>query len=238
MKRTLLLFTFLQLFFSCNKPSETGYFQKLEYGLKGKVKEVTYYACRVKDDKIPADTADYTIKSTTAFDEMGNIITIDRLYNFNVDVPGSIKETKIAFSGKGKDLSQIDKVHFDDGTVKESRSKFVWSDKYNYSIIPQDSSEHSTFVTLDKNYVLKKTVFKNKEAIEPTEEYETLYKDDKISEIIKKITEMVGGKADTYYQIQVMKEFDSSGNPTVIYVYSDVSKQTMTNVIYKKYKYY
>ena len=242
MKKTLLLFIFLQILLSCNgkyhKDSGTEYSQKLEYRLKGDVKEVAYYVREVKDSKIPANTGNYTLKTTMAFDEEGNVMAFDRLCNFNLSMPGAIKEIKIEFSGKGKDLSQITRSYFDDGEAKESRSKFVWSGKYNYTIIPQDKSEYPTVVTLDKNYGVKKSVLKNKEAVEPTEEYETLYKDNKISEIMEKGTRMIHGKVMTYYQIQVMQKFDSFGNPTVIYLYSDVNKKKITDVIYQEYKYY
>ena len=235
MKSTLLLFTFLQTFLSCNKSPETGYSQKLEYGLKGNVKETTRYIRDVKDGKIPTNTGDYIMKSTMTFDDEGNVMVIDRVFNF--DLPGGIQEIKIKFSGKGKDLSQITRSTFD-GKVEESRSKFVWSGNYNYTIIPQDNTAYPTVITLDKNYGVKKSVLKNKEEVEPTEEYETLYMDNKISEIVEKETRMIDGKVMTYYQIQVMKEFDRSGNPTIIYLYNDVNKQKMTSIIYTEYKYY
>ncbi|MDO3425912.1 hypothetical protein QWT87_13510 [Chryseobacterium sp. APV1] len=238
MKKILLLFLY-QIIFSCNgqesKITKTTYSQKLEYGLKGAVKEVTQYTCAVKDDKIPTNKYDNIGKSTMTFDNQGNVIEINRSWNFGTLETSS--KFKQEYSGTGKNITfkEISNTH---GNIEELNHKFVWSDDYNYSIIPEKTDPSVNTVTLDKNYRLLKYVTKKGDKIEYVDDIETIYKDNKIHEIKTKTTEYIDGKMIVDYKIQVMQNFDTHGNPTVIYTYRDINKQKIAGVLFKDYTYY
>lgn len=238
MKKTLLLFLLSQLFLSCNgqdnKVTQTTYSQKLEYGLKGAVKEVTQYTCAVIGGKIPTDKHDNVGKSTMTIDNEGNLIEINRSWNFGT--PDTSANFKKEYSGKGKNITvkEISDVH---GNTEEINNRFVWSDDYNYSII-SEKSPHVYTVTLDKNYRLIRYIIKNGDKTESVEDIETIYQDNKIQEIKSKTTENIDGKIEVNYQIQVTQSFDSYGNPTVIYTYKDINKQKVAGVLFKDYTYY
>lgn len=238
MKKTLLLFLLSQLFLSCNgqdsKTTETTYSQKLEYGLKGAVKEVTQYTCPVIGGKIPTDKHDNVGKSTMTIDNEGNLIEINRSWGFGT--PDTTANFKKEYSGKGKNIT-VKETSNVQGNVKEINNRFVWSDNYNYSII-SEKSPHVYTVTLDKNYRLIQYIIRNKDKTELVEDIETIYKDNKIQEIKSKTTEKIDGKTTVSYQIQVMKSSDSYGNPTVIYTYKDINKQKVAGVLFKDYTYY
>lgn len=237
MKNTLL-FLLTQIFFPCNgqdsKIPETAYSQKLEYGLKGAVKEVTQYTCTVKDGKIPTDKSANVGKSTMTLDNQGNLLEINRFWDFGT--PDTTAKFKKEYSGKGKNITvkEISNLH---GNTEEINNRFVWSDNYNYSIVSEKSPYVYT-VTLDKNYRLIKYVIKNGDEIESVEEIEAIYQDNKIHEIKSKTTENIDGKMTVSYKIQVMQSFDTYGNPTVIYTYRDINKQNIAGVLYKDYTYY
>ncbi len=239
MKRILLLLLF-QVCFYCNgqknKITETVYTQKLEYGFKGAVKEVIQYICKVKDGKIPTDTSDYIGMSTTTFDSLGNIIEINRLWNFGIT--DTITEYKMEYAGKGKDITFKEISNLKKENRTETSYKYIWSDDYNYIIIPQDSSNYVNRVTLDKNYRLIKYVAYKGDEIEYSEDIETIYQNKNIQEIKKKITTVTDGKVRVDYEIQLVQDSDIYGNPTFIYAYNDLHKQELTLVLYKKYKYY
>ncbi len=241
MKKTLVLFLLLQAFLSCNvkksEITETTYTQKLEYGLKSSVKEVTGYICRVENDKIPTDTSKYIGKTTMTFDSLGNMIEKNKLWDLGIGKVGTAEFSSI-FSGTGKNLSFKETSHTGDDDLKIKSYNYVWSDDYNYTIVSLEDTTHSSIITLDKDYQLIKSVFKEKDVIQSTEEWETVYKKNKIQEIKTKITGNNNGTTEVSYQIQVMQEHDNNGNPTVIYVYKDIGRQKVVSVIYKEYKYY
>ena len=236
--KNILLFILIQIFFSCNgqdsKTTETTYSQKLEYGLKGAVKEVIQYTCPVKDGKIPTEKSDNVGKSTMTIDKEGNLIEISRSWNFGT--PDTTAKFKKEYSGNGKNITvkEISNLH---GNTEEINNRFVWSDNYNYLIVSEKSPYIYT-VALDKNYRLIKYIIKNGDEIEFVEEIETIYQDNKIQEIKSKTTENIDGKITVSYQIQVMQSFDTYGNPTVIYTYRDINKQKIAGVLYKDYTYY
>lgn len=238
MKKTTVLLLLLQIFPSCNgqdaKTTEPVYVQKLEYGLKGPVKEVISYICSVKNGEIPANTANYTGKITMTFDSLGNVIAINKVWDFVSDKA----EFSSIFMGKGKDVSFKETSRINDGNLKEISYKNVWSDDYNYTIISPENNDYSTIVTLDKNYRIIKSVFRKEDSIQSTEEWETIYKNNKIQEIKTKITQSTEGETREHYEIQVVQEYDKYGNPTVIHGYKDLSKQKVESVLYKEYKYY
>lgn len=240
MKKIATLLLFLQIFFSCNgQETKITYVQKLEYGLKGAVKEVTSYMYKVENDKIPANTGSYIGKITMTLDSLGNVITIHKLWDFDRTANTKIDnaEFTIRFFGKGKDISFKETSCYSDGDVKEMEHQYVWSDDYHYTIITQDDNTHSTLITLDKEYRLSKSIFKG-DNMHSVEEWETISKNNKIQEIKTKITENLEDEVAVTYQTQVAKEYDKYGNPTVIYGYKNLTKKKVENVIYKEYKYY
>lgn len=240
MKKTAALLLFLQIFLSCNgQAPKITYVQKLEYGLKGTVKEVTSYIYRVENGKIPANTGNYIGIITMTLDSLGNVITIHKLWDFDRNASTKIDNAEFTsrFFGKGKDISFKETSRYSEGDLKEISHKYVWSDDYNYTIITQDDNTHSTLITLDKEYRLSKSVFKGDD-MQSVEEWETISKNNKIQEIKTKITEDLQGEVTVTYQIQAVQEYDKYENPTVIYGYYDLSKQKVENVIYKEYKYY
>lgn len=241
MKKTLVLLLLLQAFLSCNvqksKITETTYTQKLEFGLKGSVKEVISYTCKVENGKIPTDASKYIGKTTMTFDRLGNMIENNKLWDLGVGKAGTADFSNI-FSGTGKNISFKETSRIGENDLKKISYKYVWFDDYNYAIVSPEDTIHSNIITLDKNYRLIKNVFEEEGAIQSTEEREVVYKNNKIQEIKTKITENNNRTTEVSYQIQVMQEHDNSGNPTVIYVYTDIGKQKVVSVLYKEYKYY
>ncbi|WP_300491110.1 hypothetical protein [Flavobacterium sp.] len=239
MKKIVLLLLLFPLFFSCNgqgnKTTETTYSQKLEYGLKGAVKEVVTYIHTVEDGKIPENTAKPFGKITMTFDKMGNVITINKMWDIK-----SIGKSEFlsVFSGKGKALSYKETAHLYDGEHTENSYKYIWLDDYSYNVRSEKDSSYSNIITLDKNYRLLKSVFKKEEVVESIQEIETIYKNNKIQEIASTETETTDGKKTVSYRIQVAQEYDNEGNPTVLYGYYDLNKQKVKHVLYKEYTYY
>lgn len=107
MKKTLLLFLLSQIFLFCNgqdsKVTQTTYSQKLEYGLKGAVKEVTQYTCTVKNGKLSTEKSDNVGKSTMTIDNEGNLLEINRSWDFGT--PDTTAKFKKEYSGKGKNIT-------------------------------------------------------------------------------------------------------------------------------------
>lgn len=243
MKKTAALLLLLPVLLSCNgqdaKITKVGYVQKLEYGLKGAVKEVTSYIYRVENGKIPANTGTYIGKITMTLDSLGNVMTIHKLWDFDRTASTKIDNAEFTsrFFGKGKDISFKETSLYSDGELKEIEHKYVWSDDYNYTIITQDDNTHSTLITLDKEYLLSKSIFKG-DKMQSVEEWETISKNNKIQEIKTKMTQNLEGNTTVTYQIQAVQEYDKYGNPTVLHGYQDLSKEKVENVIYKEYKYY
>ncbi|HRB70884.1 MAG TPA: hypothetical protein PK776_03460 [Flavobacterium sp.] len=239
MKKKVLLLLLLPLFLSCNgqesKTTEAVYTQKLEYGLKGPVKEVITYIHTVDNGKIPANTAKPIGTTTITFDNMGNIMTITKIWDFE-RIGKSVFSS--IFSGTGKDLSFKETVDLYDGEHTENSYKYIWLDDYSYNIRSEKDSSYANIITLDKKYRLVKSIFKRDAVIESEEEIETVYKNDKIQEIINKEMENTDGKKSVSYRIQVAQKYDNQGNPTVLYGYDDLTKQTVKHVLYKEYTYY
>lgn len=237
MRKPLLFLIFLAVL-SCKgqdrKITNLVYSQKLEYRLQSDVKEVIQYTCNVKDGKIPADTSNYIGKSTMTFDNAGNVLTINRKWDFGTADTKS--EYKMEFTGEGKDISFKEISNIRD-KITEAHYKYEWSEDYNYNIALQDDSVNLSTVTLDKNYGLIKDVFKG-DKIEYSEEIETVYKNDRLNEINKKTTTNYDGKIGVSHELQTVQQWDKYGNPTVIYEYNDTSRLEIKFVIFKEYRYY
>lgn len=239
MKHTAIILLFLQLFLSCkgqgNKTAAPIYTQRLEYRLTGPVQEVTSYICKAEKGSIPTDTTHHVGKITMTFDSAGNAIEMNRAWDF-----GSMGNSKSnsRFFGKGKNISSKETVQFNGGDPEEFTYTYQWKDGYNYTIISPEDSSYTTEITLDKNYQLIRNVFKKGDTIQLTEEWGTTYKNNKLHEISTKRIHKEDDGTEDNYQLQVVQQSDRHGNPTIIYVYQDSSKQKVDHVIYKYYKYH
>ncbi len=239
MKKAVTLLLLLQAFLSCKgqspKANGTDYVQKLEFGLKGAVKEVSTYICPVKEGEIPIDTAGYIGKIVMTFDSSGNALVVNKAWDFGAAGKSSYLSR---FLGTGKDISFTETSRFNDGEAQEISYKYLWSDDYNYTIVCPDNSVYTSLITLDKQYRLIKSVFREKDRVQSMEDVETIYKDNKIQEIKTRLTSNTDGETKVTYQVQEVQAYDQYGNPTVIYGYNDSNKQKVEQVLYKAYKYY
>ena len=236
MKKTTAILLLLQLLISCKgQDMKTTYVQKLEFGLKGPVKEVVHYVCKVGEGKIPIDKNNFYGKSTKEFDTLGNALKTNYFWDF-----GEIgkSESSTIYSGTGREVSLKETIRFNDDKAVETSYRYVWSDNYNYNIATTDESPYSNLITLDKDYSLKKIVFKNGAQIQTTQEIETKYREYKIWEIIETITNYKDGEKTITYQVQVVQEYDQYGNPGVIYHYNNPDKEKLVNVTFAEYQYY
>ncbi|WP_234109220.1 MULTISPECIES: hypothetical protein [Chryseobacterium] len=239
---TFLLFLLQLLFLSCiGQKNKNTYTQKLEYALKGPVKKVTTCIQSAENGKIPTDTINYAGKTSMTFDRLGNMLVMHRLWK--ADTTGKSKRRKteftMQFSGQGKDISFKDSYRLEDGDLEETGGgTYVWSDDYHYTIVPSRESSYRNVVALDKEYRLLNTAFMENDSLQTIEELEFIYKNNKLQERKSKITENKDGKTEVSYRIQVVQQSDQYGNPTLIYGYSDMDKQKITEVLYKEYQYY
>jgi len=235
MKKIAIALLPFQIILSCNgQDAKNTYTQKLEFGLKGPIKEVTSYLCRSKDGNTQIDTTKSIAKIVMKFDTLGDVTTIDKKWDFGES--GNSKYLSV-FSGKGKNLSFKETSRIGEGEIHETNYKYVWSDDYNYKIIAPEDDEYITDVTLDENYRLIKSTFKIDNRTQSIEEFDIKIENDKIKEVKTKVTANNGGKQEVTEQIQVVQEYDHHGNPTVLYVYNDLNEQ-IKHVLYKRYKYY
>lgn len=238
MKITTILFFFLSLcFFSCNGlNNKSVYSQKSESGLNGSVKKVTKYICPVKNDKIPTDTTHYTARIITTYDRVGNLLTENNFYNLEP----RITEYITTYSGKGKNRSYVQKS-IQGNLVADGSYKYVWSDDYHFTVVPSDTGNTSGFVIesrLDKDFRIIKSIYKMRDTIRLTEEFEYVIKNNKVQETIHKRMVNEGGNKRIINQVIVPQEFDQHGNPTFIYIYNRPDKQQLQNVTFTIYEYY
>lgn len=240
MKKTIAFSLIILLFFSC-KGTQTGYVQKMEYGLKGSVKKVTNYTCNIENGKIPTDTTHYIAKRTTTFDKEGNVLEIQRVWKPGHTGNGPIRKTNftMTFFGKGKEVSFECRYILEDGEVEKYDGKYVWSDDYNYRIADSKKRSFSNHITLDKKFRVIKTAFKKNDTIQSSEDLKYSYKDNKLYERINTITENGNnGEKKLTYQVKVSQHYDKYGNPTVTYEYDDLEKQNLVEVHFAEYEYY
>lgn len=235
MQKKIAIFIFLPIFFfSCNgQNSKVAYSQKLASGYNGTVKKVSTYICEIKRyDQMPTDTTDYKIKIITVFDSLGNILESNNLHKLS----DYTTEISSIYSGKGKNRTFKEKA-ITGLDIKEDSYKYVWSDDYNFTVVPVENlaqSDITSATTLDNDFRVIKTVYKNGDTIRITDEFEYNGKHEKIH----KRTVNEGKNKRIIYQIMVSKEYDQHGNPTVIYLYEDPDKQKLDSVIFTEYEYY
>lgn len=236
MKKTTAILLLVQLLVSCKgQDIKTTYVQKLEFGLKGPVKEVAHYVCKVENNIIPIDKHNNYGKSIKQFDSLGNVLKTNYFWDFGE--VGKSKSSTI-YTGTGREVSLKETIHFNNDEAVETSYRYVWSDNYHYNIAATDESPYSNLVTLDKDYRVKMIVFKNGSQTQTTQEFKTIYKNKRIQEVEEKITDYKDGQEMVTYQIQVVQEYDAYGNPGVIYHYNSPDKQKLVNVIFAEYQYY
>jgi len=83
-----------------------------------------------------------------------------------------------------------------------------------------------------KNFLLTKSHFLKGGTIQLTEELQTVFENNRIIEIRTKNTGYLEGKDEINQLLQVVQEYDSKGNPTVIYACSNAEKKKWEQVIY------
>ncbi len=234
MKKTAIALLLFQLFISCNgQNNKTAYSQKLEAGYNGPVKKVTTYICEIKRyGQIPTDTTGYKIKTTTVFDSLGNILENNNLYKLS----DYTTETSSIYSGTGKNRTVKEKA-ITGLDIKEESYKYVWSDDYNFSIVPIGNPVKSGITSttiLDSDFREIKTLYKRGDTTRIIDEFQYKGKHEKIH----KRTVNEGDNKRIIYQVMVPKEFDQHGNPTVTYLYIDSDKTKLDSIEFTEYEYY
>ncbi len=228
MKQLIAILSLFMLMLSCKGQGKPSYTQKLEFGLKENVKEVTTYFCQVENDVIPTKTENQIGKATMTFDKKGNVLERKRKWDFGND---KTSEFSNIYSGKGKNISFKETARFGNDEPREINFKYVWSDDYNYTVVCLDDKEYVSSITLDKNFLLIKNQFQKGNEIQYIEEIETNYENDKIKEIKTKNTSNYNKKEEVSHQLQVVQKYDNKGNPTVIYAYKNEGKKELEQVI-------
>ena len=212
-----------------------SYSQKVEYGLKGNVKEMKKYVCKVENNKIPLDTTNFFRSYIKTFDEDGNSVEYN---SSNKDGKNTI-HMKMIFSGKGKDISYKETVSFDKTKKQEKEYKYVWSDDFTYKIVDINDGNYGQTQTikLNKEFSIIEDNFKQGD-YESLEKRETIVKNNKIEKIKSTITTKTDDKAEISYHIEIVKKYDKYDNPTIIYIYNTLDETQLIDIIFQEYIYY
>ncbi|WP_222166556.1 hypothetical protein [Edaphocola aurantiacus] len=233
--RKLLLLALLPFFTACEAQIKT-YSSRLEYGLKGAVKEVNTYCCIANNDQIPKDTTGFISKFKMTFDEPGNAIETYNVYS-PMRSGGITPTSRTIYSGKGKDISY--KLHsaLEEGKEKEAHYQYVWQDDYTYQIINTEDTTSRQIITLDKDFRIIKMVTEQ-DSFYAVDQRETIYKNGRIAKVITRSTAKMDGKTNNSISIWVVKEYDKHDNPRVLYIYDNAHEQQLKTVVFKTYTYY
>lgn len=233
--RTILLLALLPFYTACAAQSKT-YCSRLEFGLKGAVKEVNTYGCVASNDDIPKDTTGFLTKFTMTFDEPGNALETNNVYS-PIKSGGITPKSRIIYSGKGKNMSY--KLHsaLEEGKELNGDYQYVWLDEYNYKIINKADTTSWQLMTLDKDFRIIKTVTESN-SFKAVDVWETIYKNGRIAKVITRSTDQANGTKNSSIKVWVVKEYDQYDNPTVIYIYNHADEQELKTVVFKKYQYY
>ena len=237
MNKILLLLNIV-LLSSCNGQTNNvteNYSQKVEYGLKGNVKEMKKYVCKVENNKIPLDTTNFFRSYIKTFDEDGNSIE----YNFSNKNEKNTIYIKMIFSGKSKDISYKEIVSFDKQKKEEKEYKYVWLNDFTYKIVDINDENYSQTQTikLNKEFSIIEDNFKQGD-YESLEKREIIAKNNKIEKIKSTITTKTDDKTDISYHIEVVKKYDKYDNPTIIYIYNTLDEKQLSDVVFQEYIYY
>lgn len=235
MKKPVVLLSILALSSTCIAQENNTYSQRIEYGLKENVKEVTTFVCKISDNTIPADTTNFFAKYTTTFDQAGMIIASNKVWNLGA--VGNLRESKTINFSKGRDISYKNILTLEDGYVDVKDYEYQWVDDYHYMILDKSDSNYSQSIWLNKNFKITKDVMKHGN-IEFVNEIETVYKNDRMEKIVTYITEKRDDDIFKEIQILIMKTYDKHGNPTLVHSYDHIDEKQVNEVIFKKYTYY
>ena len=229
----LLLISVILIFSNCELHEKKGYSQKTEYNLKGPVKEVNIYMCKVEGENIPVDTTNFLEKERLTFDQHGNVIEdFRKTKNEN----GVEIVYKLIFSGKGKNRSYDETGSVDGKATEKAHYEYIWLNDRRYHIVKKAGNGYSLMVTLDQNYKTIKTQLKQKD-VEVITTWEHVIKNDRV-EKFKALTTIINVDTTKNLNIQVVKAFDQHNNPTRIYTYDNLAEKKPIVVVLKRYRYY
>lgn len=238
MKKLFLIYPFILITASCNgqnKRSLNQYTQRKEYGYTDSVKEVITYFCTAKKEKIPNDTVNFIGKSIKQFDKNGDSVEDNTLWNMDENGTRKIKRF---YSGKGKNVSLHEVVTIDNKNIVNRNLKYKWIDDFSYTIIDLNEPSYKVTIVLNKDYTFSKTLTTLNEN-QVTENINTLKQSKKIIKTTTTtITKNENNVIKKEYNIEVVKEYDKFGNPTLIYSYADKDEKQIINVLFKHYKYF
>lgn len=233
--RTILLLALLPLFTACAAQSKT-YSSRLEYGLKGAVKEVNTYGCVASNDNIPKDTSGFLSKFTMTFDEPGNALKTNNVYS-PITPDGITPKSQTIYSGTGKNMSYKLLTALEEGKEKEGDYQYVWQNEYAYKIINKADTASWQLITLDKDFRMIKMVTESP-SFTAVDVRETIYKNGKIAKVITRSTDKADGATNSSISIWVVKEYDKHDNPSVLYIYNNADEQELSAVVFRRYHYY
>jgi len=235
MKKVIFLLNLVLISFY-NGQSNTitkTYTSKAEYGIKGNIKEVNTYICKVENNKIPADTINFSRKYVKTFDENGNSIEDNYLIKNEAD----IHKIKRIYSGQGKNMGYKQIYLIGNQKSIEEEYKYIWLDDFTYRDININEENFTQIVKLNKEFNLNETFLKQG-AYECTEKIENITKNNKVERTKKIITTKTDDKTVVTYQVEVVKGYDKFDNPTIIYIYNTLDESQLKDIIIKKYIYY
>jgi hypothetical protein len=230
----LILVNLLFLFSSCRNQNDERklYSQKVEYDLKGPVKEVITYICKVEQENIPTDTTNFFGKYRLILDQDGNVKTD---YKKTKNENGTEIIYKLVYSGKGKDISYDETGSIDGKAIEKAHYKYSWRTERSYQVAKENGDGYSYTVTMDKDFRIVKNELKQG-GFQVTTTFKNFVKNQKVEKIIAWSTTK---NVDTTksVNIQVMKDYDRHQNPTKIYIYDHVDEKKPTAVVFRYYQY-
>ena len=235
MMRNILLLLLTPFYTACAAQNKT-YSSRLEYSLKGAVKEVNTYGCVASNDNIPKDTTGFLSKFTMTFDEPGNALETNNIYS--PLTPGGITPKSLTiYSGTGKNMSYKLLTALEAGKEKEGDYQYVWQNEYAYKIINKADTTSWQLITLDKDFRMIKMVTES-DSFKAVDVRETIYKNGRIAKVITRSTDVSNGRENSYLSIWVVKEYDKHDNPSLLYIYDHADEQELKAVVFKRYQYY
>ncbi len=216
--------------------AQKNYTHLKEYGLNSKVKKVTTYIKNIENNLIPKDTLGHDRKTVMTFDSKGNMLQNARYFmpNKKIDI---IKDI-ITFNYNDNDINYTQKSVFRTQKDILQNLKYVWKDDYNYDIINTDTNSVADQVSLNQNLTLKKEIFKNDGKAIYESEFINEYKDGKLVKRTHKNFDFVDEKQSESFQVEIIKQHDKNGNPSLIYFYDDKNATKLLAVSFKFYDYY
>lgn len=235
MMRNVLLLLLMPFYTACTAQTKT-YSSRLEYSLKGAVKEVNTYGCVASNDNIPKDTTGFLSKFTMTFDEPGNALVTNNVYN-PIKPGGFTPKSRTLYSGTGKNMSYKLLTALEEGEEKEGDYQYVWLGEYSYKIINKADTTSWQLITLDKDFRIIKMVTESN-SFKAVDVRETIYKNGRIAKVITRSTDLLDGQEHNSVSVWVVKEYDKHDNPSVLYIYNNADEEELKTVVFKMYEYY